>query len=748
MSYRLFPTSVLRAAALAAWLAASGSPAEEVRTPAARSFEIRPARGPIEVDGVLDEAAWADALAFDLPYEWTPGDNVDPPVSTEVLATYDNDRLYVGWRCHDPRPDQIRAHLMDRDAINTLVQDDYVGILLDTFNDERRAFQLRVNPLGVQADAFNSENEGVEDWAFDLIWDSAGRIGAEGYAVEIAIPFDQLRFPAGGGEMMWGLSVERSYPRSVRHRITSHPRDRDRGCIACQFDKVTGFEGLRPGRNLEVVPTLTAAATERLDGFPDGVLASDGEDFEPGVSARWGLTPSLTLSATVNPDFSQVEADVAQLEVNTRFALFFPEQRPFFLEGSTLFATPMQAVFTRTVVDPDWGLKLTGKQGKNLLGVLVTEDTVNSLIFPSNQSSRSTVLADTVTTGVLRYSRDVGRNSSLGVLWAGRHGEDYENDVYGVDGFWRFDQSNTLRYQFLRSDTAYPSAVAAEFGQDAEAFSGDALALDFEHVSRAWFVALLARDIEPGFRADSGFIPRVDQRRARLLALRRLWGEEDDWYTRLNIGTIADRTETHGGELSDETFELFANVSGPLQSFLEVSLIRNRRSFRGVNHDDLQSVWFNSQVQPTGSVKLSLLAVVGDEVDFASNRVADSSLFLPALEAKLGRHVNLRLDHTFQRLESPGGGDIFTANLSQARVVYNLNVRTFVRATFQYLDLNMDQDAAEQQTLFTQLLYSYKINPRTVIFAGYSDNRLGVGDIRLTQTDRTFFLKLGYAWTL
>ncbi len=277
----------------------------------ARHFEIRRASGPIKIDGALDEPAWADALTFDLPYEWSPGDNVTPPVETEFLATYDDDYLYAAWRAHDPNPADVRAHLMDRDAIATFVQDDHVLLMIDTFNDERRAFQFRVNPLGVQADAVFSQNEGIEDFSFDMIWDSAGRIDDEGYVVEIAIPFDQIRFPRTTGAQTWGFDVGRSYPRNVRHRIASSPRDRGNICVLCQADKVTGFENLEPGRNLEITPTLTADRTDTLDAFPGGDLVSEGEDVEAGLSVRWGITPNLSLNAAVNPDFSQVEADVA-----------------------------------------------------------------------------------------------------------------------------------------------------------------------------------------------------------------------------------------------------------------------------------------------------------------------------------------------------------------------------------------------------------------------------------------------------
>lgn len=720
----------------------------------ARSFTATRATGAITIDGELDDPGWADALVFDLPYEWNPGDNATPPVTTDFLLTYDDKHLYAAWRAHDPDPSAIRAHIMDRDEVGTLVQDDHVVLMVDTYNDERRAFQFRVNPLGVQAEAIFSE-DGIEDFSFDLIWDSAGKINDRGYVIEIAIPFDQLRFPRTEGAQTWGFDVGRSYPRSVRHRISASPRDRGNTCLLCQATKVTGFADLEPGRNLEIVPTVTGSRTEARAPFPNGDFESQGDDSEAGVSVRWGMTPSLTLNATVNPDFSQVEADVAQLAVNNRFALFFPEQRPFFLEGVDIFDTPVNAVFTRTVADPDWGLKLSGKEGKNGIGVFVAQDTVNNLLLPSNQRSRVTSRQDDVLSGVLRYRRDVGTGSSVGVLYAGREGdrEDYRNDVYGADAFVRIDDANTLRLQYLRSDTRYPQAVADNLGQPTGDFSGDAIFADWNHGSRHWNGSLEYISYDEGFRADSGFVSRVDVERVNGFVERRFYGGDDHWWNRANIGVFSTRVQDQAGTLTDQVIDLFANVSGPLQSFLEVSLERNRERFGGILHEDLTRVQVFGSFQPSGRLRLSMFVDTGDVVDFFNNQPADQLVLEPSAEVKLGQHINVKLDHRRQTLDVPGG-ELFTANLSQLRVVYNVNVRMFVRVILQRFDITRTTSlfptaiTPDEEELFTQLLFSYKLNPQTVLFAGYSDNRFGDDNLSLTQADRTVFVKLGYAWTL
>jgi hypothetical protein len=715
-----------------------------------RRFEVSRATSPIKVDGVIDEAAWESATVVDLRYEWFPGNNAPPPVATEALITFDDDNLYVGFRAQDPNPGAIRAHLMDRDSAAAFVQDDHVGINLDTFNDERRAYQFRVNPMGVQVDAVFSEIDALEDFSWDAIWASEGTVTDQGYSVEIAIPFRQLRFPRSSEPQTWGIEAFRSYPRNVRHRISSRFTDRAKDCVLCQENKVSGFEGIAPGRNLELSPTLTAARTDSIDSFPDGGLESGGEDVEPGLTARWGVTPNTTLNATINPDFSQVEADAAQLEVNTRFALFFPEKRPFFLEGADLYLTPLQAVFTRTVADPDWGVKLNTKEGKNALGVFVADDDVNNLIIPSNQGSGSAFLEQEVTSGVLRYRRDVGARSALGVLYTGREADGYHNRVAGLDGFVRFTPSDTVRVQYLSSDTLYPEAVANRFGQDFDAFDGDGFHVQYDHFAKSWKGFVTYQDLDPGFRADSGFIPRVDVKTAQAQVERFLYGERDDWYAQMSFGVRGLRTEDHGGALTDQNMELFGIYNGPLQSVLQANVASKKELFDGTTFDlDQQTLFF--QMNPNGKVRLRLQGQFGDQIDFANTRLGEVLTLIPGVQLRMGRSTSLQLDHAYQKLDVDGG-ELFEVNLSQMKVIYQFNVRTFVRAIVQYQDLQRNPGLylspvrPQQEDLFGQFLFSYKLNPQTVLFAGYTDTRFGVQGIDLTQTDRTFFLKIGYAF--
>jgi uncharacterized protein DUF5916/cellulose/xylan binding protein with CBM9 domain len=710
------------------------------------AYKVERASSPITVDGVLDDAAWEQAAVVELKYETRPKENLPPDVQTEALLTYDQDHLYVGFRAHDPEPSAIRAHLLDRDKA---FSDDFVGIVLDTFNDERRAFEFFVNPLGVQMDMFMDDVSGNEDDTWDAIWISAGKINATGYAVEIAIPWSSLRFPRTEGDQTWGFDALRFYPRSQRARISSHPLDRNVSCYLCQESKMTGFSGVTPGKNIELTPTATASRTDRRDDFPQGSLEEGDVESDLGLTAKWGITPNLTLNAALNPDFSQVEADAAQLDVNNQFALFFPEKRPFFLEGADFFSTPFQAVFTRNVADPAWGVKLTGKEGKHAVGVFAARDDLTNLLFPGSNGSSATSLDMETDDAVLRYRRDLGKSSAVGVLFTGREGDGYSNHVAGIDGRYRMNDADVFRGQFLRSRTAYPGGVVADFGQPSGTRQDHAYWLSFEHNARNWYANARYEDVGRDFRADMGFMPRVDYKFS-LAGLGHVW--QGDWhgYTRANLGGDWDRREDQAGQLLEEEWETWLDVNGPLQSFLSIDVGVRDRFFNGVTFDEKFSNTF-FEIQPTGDLYLSLETRLSDEIDFVNTQAGDILHLEPTVRYNLGLHLRTVLTHIYEKLDVKGG-TLYTANLSQLSTVYQFNVRTFLRAILQYTDIDRapalyleDVDEHTEQ-LFSQLLFSYKLNPQTVLFVGYSDSSFGDQRIDLTRTDRTLFLKLGYAW--
>ena len=727
--------------------------------PPKQNHTISKASGPIRIDGNLDDPAWQTATAIPLRYEWLPGDNVAPPVKTEALVTFDDSYFYVGFRAEDPNPSAIRAHLTDRDVP---FHNDTVGFMVDPFNDSRRAFQFRINPLGVQMDATFSDVDGTEDWAWDAIWNSVGRITATGYTVEVAVPFTSLRFPNTADVQTWGFVATRDYPRSQRHRLQSSYRDRNKNCVVCHLEPLTGFVGIRPGRNVELDPTVTATRTDTRPSFPSGALESGDAEFDPGLTARWGITPNVSLNAAINPDFSHVEADVAQLAVNERFTLFFPEKRPFFLEGADFFGTPVSAVYTRTISDPSWGLKVTGKQNKSAFGGFITRDQANTFIIPGFEGSSVASLNQGVLGGVLRYRYDLGRSSNVGVLLTSREADDYHNRVGGIDGNFRVAQSDTIRVQYLRTSTDYPGGVASSFRQPADSFSGDSLYARYNHVSRNWFWNLQYRSLDPQFRADSGFVTRVDTKLYAGGIERTFWGKPNSWYSRWLFGVFHDRTKNYAGTVEEYGWDIVATYLGPRQILAQLNISPNRDSFRGRHYDNLRiNPYF--EFRPSGDISFFLGGTFGETIDVTNAQQADMIRLDPAVEFSIARRLNGRVSHGFQRLDVDRG-HLFDANLTQARLVYHFNIRTFARAIVQYTDVQRNVSSYNPELrpfitprtkqLFSQLLFSYKVNPQTVFLLGYSDNALGVegseasqlGNVDLTKTDRTVFVKVGYAW--
>ncbi len=708
---------------------------------------------PVVVDGDLSDPAWTGALRVKLGFETQPAENAPAPVETEFLITYDTSYLYLGFHAFDPDPAAIRAHVCDRDHA---FRNDFVGIIIDTFNDKRRGYEFFSNPLGVQMDLSRNEVNGSnEDDTWDAIWASAGKIVADGYQVEMAIPFSSLRFPRTAGEQAWRIAPFRAYPRNVRHQITAVPLDRSNNCFFCQVPQFVGFEGIRPGRDIELDPTLT---TERTDAVVDeddisSEFREGSFDTEAGLSARWGVTPNLSLNAALNPDFSQVEADAAQLATNTRYALFFPEKRPFFLEGADFFSTPISAVYTRTVADPSWGLKLSGKEGDNAVGVYVAQDRTTNVLFPSNAGSDLDSYDLDNTAAVVRYRRDIGSSSAVGVLATDREGDGYFNRVFGLDGMVRASATDTFRLQILGSRTRYTDQMIADYDQPEGELAGSALLASWEHDTRDWNTWVWHERYSTGFRADAGFVPRVDAATTIVGGQRNWIGEKGDWYTRISVGSEPWQTKDHTGRVTDEAIPVYANFDGPLQSTVRLRYARAKEYYEGVTYDQ-DRYYFFVNVRPTGSFTCSLDTKFGDTVDYDNSRPATVNHLAPGITWDLGRHLYLQVDHVFEDLDV-AGGRLYRANLTQARLVYQFNTRSFVRAIVQRLDVrrNLDlyvelPDSARTQSVFSQLMFSYKLNPQTVFFLGYSDTREGDDQIDRIQTNRTVFAKLGYAWLM
>ncbi len=722
-----------------------------------KPYHITPASSRIKIDGRLDEKAWKDALYIDLLYETQPGENTPAPVNTRCYLSYDRTRLYVAFRAEDPDPARIRSHYSRRVVV---WRDDRVGFTIDTFNDRNRAFAFYANILGVQLDVISSRGGEVSDPSWDGIWHTAGKRTPYGYSVEFAIPFRTLRFQRKPGEeQVWGFSAMRVYPRNQEFIFSTSARERGESCILCRFERIKGFKGAAPGKNVELDPTIIGIRTDkRPSGIGDAMKNVESRlDF--GLSGHWRVTPNLTLNGAVNPDFSQVEADSAELNINKQFALYFREKRPFFLEGGELFKTPLSAVYTRTVADPDWGVKLSGKSGGNTIGLFVTRDRTTNLLFPGAEYSGSTSMDRKNVSSVLRYQRDIGTSSNIGFLLTGREGEHYHNRVAGVDGLFRFSKADTLTFQFLGSQTLYPEQVAEDNGQETGEFYGTALHLAFRHSTRNWLLDAGYDDYSPGFRVDLGFMPRVDLRRGGAGVSYRHWGKKGDFFSSI-IGSLRlSLTHDHGGALLEKRATLSMQFKAPWQSQLAWETHVSRQVVEGIPFDRVYHEIF-WDFTPVGDLTVICDFAFGDQVDYDNLRPAKEFYWKPEILYNLGKRVYLALEYALDILVVDNRR-LFLAHLPQADLVYHFNNKMLIRGTLQYTYIKREPRLylfpvdEVSENLYSQVLFSYKLNPRTVLFLGYTDNHMGYMNRRtgfrnfsLRRTDRTFFLKIGYALTL
>ncbi len=702
-------------------------------------------KGKIRADGILDEPLWQQALVMDLNYEVEPAENIEPRVKTQVLLAHTRTRLYVAFRAYDPNPQDIRVYHSDRD---TVMNQDWVGVVLDTFNDQRHAYDFTCNPLGNQTDLIENAT-GPFNMAYDAIWDSGGRVTGEGYFVEMSIPFSAMRFQRTAGEQVWGFDATRRYPRSVNHHMGLFPRDRNNGCYLCQTVKIRGFKGVKPGKSLEFDPTLSGHLSRQREDGIDSPFEKD-QQLDAGLTARWGFTSNLTLSGTVNPDFSQVEADAQQLDINEPFALFFQEKRPFFVEGKDFFNTSLNVVHTRTLRDPSWGIKITGKEGANTIGGYVVRDTLTNLIFPASEYSDSLSLSTGSTASVLRYSRDLGENYTLGALFTNREGGDYYNRVLGLDGAFRFTRRDMVQVQVLGSMTRYPGSVARDYDQPEDSFNGRAMSLLYTHNTRALDWRLEYKDIGKDFRADMGFIPQVDFRVAAG-GLEYTWYAKpgNSWWTRFRLtGDFANITD-QGGDLLNRMGTLGLVYEGPRQIHARAEFTRKREAYNGRVFD--QSEWLlHNCMRPIGSLHFFTNLRFGDRIDYSNTRPGKRFRIDTGFSYNLGMHIKLSLSYTYERLKV-GGEKLYSVNQGEVNMAYQFNKRMFLRTILQYADYRKNKDLYTYETdpefrrLFTQVLFSYKLNPQTVFFLGYSDNYNGYRDTGLPQVNHTFFLKIGYA---
>src|SRR5215204_883020 len=484
---------------------------------------------PPVIDGKLDDEVWKNAAVLKDFYQIQPGDNTAPSKPTTVLIGFDPRFLYIAFRATD-EPDKVRATVAKRDNI---FQDDYVGFFLDTFNDKRKAFEVFFNPLGIQGDGILTEGRG-EDFSVDILMESKGIVHESGFNVEIAIPFKSLRFEAGKGKL-WGAHFFRRIKRFENELDSWMPFSRSIDSNLSQMGHLTGLEGISVERTIELIPSLTVAQNSRFvpsfnptaQAVDPGRIVNEPVRLEPGLTAKFIPSSGVTVDLAINPDFAQVEADQLVVTANQRFPIFFPEKRPFFLEGIDIFQTPITAVHTRAIVDPDVAVKTTGKRGRNTFGLMVASDNgpgnlnaddrgaLNSCfdrraLDPRVICNAERFVDKNAYIGVLRLKRDVGKENSIGMLATSYSFIDKHNEVVGADGRFRLDKQTTASFQLLGTTSRNFFFDPDDGVTRYRTGNGLGYTVDYNVAGRNWAWEIYGEGFTQDYRADIGFVQRTN----------------------------------------------------------------------------------------------------------------------------------------------------------------------------------------------------------------------------------------------
>lgn len=720
---------------------------------AAEPVVLEPAEAPIQIDGDLSDAAWQRATKYETWYETNPGDNIEPRVKTVGWVTYDSRFVYFGVEASDPSPNAISAPYADHDQISGNT-DDYVGILLDTRNDGKSGYLFLLTARGVQYDAVTDDGGSGEDNSPDFFWDSATRIHDKGWTAEARIPFSSLRYD-GASPPQWGLMLYRNYPRDRRYQMFTNKLPRDVNCFVCNWGKVTGLRGLPTGDHIVVAPYVTANEVgSPRSGVLGNELVNRPVGTEAGLDLKWNPTADMAVDATINPDFSQVESDVAVISTNERFAIFIPEKRPFFLEGVELFSTPIQAVYTRTITSPRWGGRTTGKTGKYAYTMLVTQDRGGGdVIVPSAFGSGFGLQDFSSIAAIGRVRRDLANRSFVSLLFTMRESEGgAHNRVLGPDFQWRIGDNDTFTGQFLYSDTTTPNRPELHPSWTGQKLSGHATHLQYVHATAKNDFYVQATDYADEFRADNGFVPQVGWRGGYMEG-GHTWRPKG-FFSRVRYYAMGEYQQTQAGDLLFRMASTGFGADGKFRSFTRIRVAHETVNNEGAVFDR-DRVYYVVQFAVNKVISfISLDGWLGDEVDFAQNRLGEGANVNFGATLRPTNHLQLNLT-TGVRWLNIEGDRLFTAQAERLRANYTFNPRMFLRAIVQNRRNHVDRTLtgaryARSGSLAGQLLFAYKLNWQTVAYVGYGDLRevLNTPEQQgeFEPSNRQFFAKISYAF--
>jgi hypothetical protein len=704
-----------------------GSRTAEGETP----LVVPKAERPPVLDGSLDEPVWAQALKVDGFKTFKPDFGKEASQKTEAFVTHDAENFYFAFRCYDSEPAKVKAAVSKRDNI---FQDDIVFVNIDTFNDNQSAFVFMLNPLGIQGDGMLTVAGNIET-SFDAVWYSKGRIDERGWSVEARIPLQSIRFP-NKDVLTWRILFIRFFTRTSE-QVSLPPIDPAKGSLLSQAMPLQ-LSGLKYKRVVELLPALTYGRTsEASEGKLVRNKALDIGDFS--LTGKLGITSDLTLDGTYNPDFSQVEADAGQVDFNIRYALYYEEKRPFFLEGSELWqfggameeAPLMAMVYTRTISDPVFGFKLTGKiTPRDTMAAIYAQDNLPGDPFDDHPKFT-----------IARYKHSLKDDAYIGAFYTGREYGSGFNRAGGLDGRFRLGQTSIASFHLFGSFTKAPGAEATN--------KDHALSVAYEFSNRKWVLNLGYQDISPNFQVDSGFLFRTGLRRLAAFGMYQIYPKSkffqkiEPFYWSYHLyDTIYDMWETVN--LLTVRFRLPRNTMVRFDGLLANEVFAGRRF-------DQSGYGFQAESQ------LAKQLYVYSMARWTGNIFYDPSAPYQGYGSRVTAGVRYQPGDRFDFSLSANYVDFFRKSdkakiydymILRSRNTFQINKYLFLRGIVEY------NDFYERVTLDGLLSFTYI--PGTVVHLGYGSALEKLEWIgtdyapsdRFHEMKRGFFFKVSYNWRL
>ncbi|HXE75606.1 MAG TPA: DUF5916 domain-containing protein [Candidatus Xenobia bacterium] len=670
-----------------------------------------------------------------------PSDGAPSSQRTEVYFGYDDKNFYAVFVCFDSEPGKVRARMAPRENV---FGDDLVEVMLDTFNDERRAYAFLTNPFGVQWDALWTEGQNF-DSSFDTVWDSRGKVTDQGFVVWMSIPFKSLRFP-DSEQQTWGIIFNRTIPRTNENNFWPHISSRIEGRLN-QAAKLEGLERISPGRNVQLTPFGILRSTRTIDARDPLRPRFDRDRFEgdAGLDAKIVFRDALVMDVAINPDFSQVESDEPQVTVNQRFEVFFPEKRPFFLENAGYFNTPISLVFTRRIADPQFGVRGTGKLGPWALGAFVIDDEApGKSVAETDPLSGKRALF-----GIFRVSRDVGAQSTLGFIYTDREFEDVYNRIVGLDGRFKLSPNWVAEFQAVTSWTrCFPVSdfvhragrqlIDGCFSNDEGKLAGPAYSAVLLRRGRQLNYNLEYNDFSRGFRTVPGFLLRPDIRR---IGQQVGYGFRPEgkyfisWGPFFNTEAVFDHSGTRLDLTQDSsiTFEFIGQTEiGALYNWdrerlrpVDFPVLTGNKDFSRhragffFQSSYYRPVTFNGQY--TWGTRINFAPPPGEEPFLADITTAN-------LAATVRPTTQLRIDNTyiFFRLTDRGSEDsILNNHIFRSKWNYQFTRELSLRVILQFdavLTNPAHTSILTRKNFNGDFLLTYLVHPGTVLYVGYNGN--------------------------